>query len=482
MAYTTNSANIVNVSSFPIDPTGVSDSTTATQNALNEFGADGGQLIVPYNVQLAIGGNLTVPPNVTIKGPKSFVGVMTANSFSSNYAAQGGAILLASTATINLSAGAASDGILVFRQGMTFPATDSSAFAGTAFTMIGDESQILHSMVLGFNQAASANGFSKMTFEGMRFDCNGGILINNSGDVCHINKCHGWSYAVYRTGVTAAQLQRSGIAYAISNSNDWTKFSDSFCYGFLTGFETNNSQSVSFSQCSADNTANAYGTGFAIIGSSADIEMLGCQAAAQVNGFYFNNSGFASRMTGCTAWGNTTNGVMMDTLSGDVNIVGGEVRNSPNGISYNNAAARLDVSGGFRMDGSVTTPFNVGVSTSSIRIDESCDFTNFSASNALIGTPANVIVPNVASAASVTLPWTGDLFNITGTTNFGTLFGGYAGRTVTLVFQGALSVFNSTGAQTAMKLNGSTTFSPTANSTLTLRHNGVQWYEIGRNA
>ena len=467
----------VSVLDFPVDPTGVNDSTASLQLALNSFGQQGGTLYIPWWVKLYVAGNLTIPPNVTLKGSHTFVGVMTSNSMTSNYAALGGSIALANTVTISISGGASLEGMLVYQYGMTFPATDSSGFAGTAVTIAGDEAAVRESMILGFNQAIMGNGFSKLSFLGVRFDCNNGINISNSGDVCHIDRCHGWSYAVFRPGVTALQLQRSGSAYSIQNSNDWTKFRNSFSYGFLTGFQITNAQSVSFAQCAADNTANGYGTGFAITGTSADIELIGCQAAAQTEGFFFNNPGFATRMTGCTTWGNTTHGI--NIVAGDVTIVGGLVRNSPNGISLSSSTSNVDVAD-IRMDSSVTVPLNVTVATTNLRVRSSNDFTNFPAANALIGTPANVTLPVVASAGTMSLPWTGDAFNISGTTSFGTLYGGYAGRRVTLIFQGALSVFNSTGAQTAMRLSTAATFSAVAGSTLTLLHNGTQWTEVGR--
>ncbi len=454
-----------------------SDDTTAFQNAMNSLGVAGGT--VTFSGKHLISNNLTIPPNVTLQGPMSFVGVMTANSMNSNYAELSGSIALSSSETISVSAGACIYGALIYRSNMTFPATDSSQFAGTAVTMIGDEGAVKESMILGFNQAVTANGVSKLSFLGVRLDCNSGILVNNSGDVCHFERCHAWSYAVFRPGVSLAQLQRSGAAYTLSNSNDWTKFTDCFSYGFLTGFSLISAQSVVLEQCGADNTASGYGTGFSLTGTSADIELIGCQAAAQVQGFYFNNSGFAARMTGCVTWGCTTHGIMLDTSAGDVTIIGGEIRNVPNGLSIFNAASRVDAQG-LRMDSSVTVPINLQVATSLLRLDESCNFSNFPAGTSLFNNVADATVPTIASASAISLPWTGDLFNVSGTTGIGTLFGGYAGREVTLLFQGSISIFNSTGAQNAMRLSGSATFNAVAGSSLTLAHNGVQWTEVGR--
>jgi hypothetical protein len=80
------------------------------------------------------------------------------------------------------------------------------------------------------------------------------------------------------------------------------------------------------------------------------------------------------------------------------------------------------------------------------------------------------------------IPDTGSVFNVTGTTTISTLSRGWAGRRVTLIFAGALTVTNSTGSATSMRLSGGVNFNATALGTLTLEHNGGQWFEIGRSA
>ncbi|MDD4976199.1 MAG: hypothetical protein PHY93_17715, partial [Bacteriovorax sp.] len=77
-------------------------------------------------------------------------------------------------------------------------------------------------------------------------------------------------------------------------------------------------------------------------------------------------------------------------------------------------------------------------------------------------------------------PTSGDTFNITGGVAFGTLGHGWAGRIVTLIFDGICTVYNGTGAATNMRLSGGANYTSSSGSTLTLMHNGVQWYEISR--
>jgi hypothetical protein len=84
-------------------------------------------------------------------------------------------------------------------------------------------------------------------------------------------------------------------------------------------------------------------------------------------------------------------------------------------------------------------------------------------------------VPQVASAATVTLPANCGFVNITGTTNVSTIRAAPAGTRVTLYFGAALTVDDGTG-----NLNLAGNFNTTNGDTLTLISNGSSWHEIGR--
>jgi hypothetical protein len=95
--------------------------------------------------------------------------------------------------------------------------------------------------------------------------------------------------------------------------------------------------------------------------------------------------------------------------------------------------------------------------------------TNFNESNNYTAEPVTV-----ASAGTVFLPNFGRVFVITGTTNINALGNQWRGRQVTLVFQGALTV----GDTGSLVLAGN--FTTTADDTLTLISDGVNWYEVSR--
>lgn len=84
---------------------------------------------------------------------------------------------------------------------------------------------------------------------------------------------------------------------------------------------------------------------------------------------------------------------------------------------------------------------------------------------------------DVASAASIAI--TGNVFHVTGTTNINDITGGAAGRFVTLIFDGVLTVGDAAGSGTS-NINLSAAFVSTANDTLTLVHDGNSWFEVCR--
>ena len=153
------------------------------------------------------------------------------------------------------------------------------------------------------------------------------------------------------------------------------------------------------------------------------------------------------------------------------------MRGVVNGISLTDTSSTVTIST-TRFSGLTTSAINNTISTSKIFIDSNNDFHDYSGVVANV----NLTAQSLASASAVTLPNTGSVFNITGTTNINTLGQGWAGRQVSLMFNGVLTVANATGSNTSIRLSGATNFATTNGGTLTLTHNGTQWYETGRSA
>jgi len=83
---------------------------------------------------------------------------------------------------------------------------------------------------------------------------------------------------------------------------------------------------------------------------------------------------------------------------------------------------------------------------------------------------------SIASAATITLPSTGEYFNITGTTNITSVTASWRDRRVVLKFAGALTFTDGNN----LKLAGD--FTTSADDTITLVCSGTNWYEESRSA
>jgi hypothetical protein len=79
----------------------------------------------------------------------------------------------------------------------------------------------------------------------------------------------------------------------------------------------------------------------------------------------------------------------------------------------------------------------------------------------------------VASAATITP--TGNVFHVTGTTNIDNVTIMGAGTTITIIFDGVLTVGDGTGN---LKLTAG--FTTSADDTLTLASDGTNWLEVAR--
>lgn len=473
---------VVSIKSFGAKGDGTTDDTAAIQAALNSLGATGGTVIVPNGMKCLIDNNLTIPVSCHLVGPHSFVGTPGSNA-SAPYGNMGGALLVNSTKTITINSGASIRGLLIYRKGMTFPAANSSAFAGTAITIGGDDAAVASCLVMGFNKAVYSSGYQRQKIEYLLHDNLNGIEITNCADIAYISNCHAWPFSNIGVGGSYTNITRTGKAYYFHDLCDWAKVTDCFSWGYAVGFQVTSANSVTLLGCGADNAysggpLNTGSIGFYISGTSTDTTLDNCQAAAQeAQGVYVNTAGgVQTKIAGFSAWGGDsgTDGILID--SGDVTILGGILRSQNNGVRVTSTGVRVFIDG-VRFETILNKPILASSPSSLVFVGDSVDYSNFT------GSPApSLLCQTVASAASVVLPNSGSTFNITGTTSFGTLGHGWAGREVSLIFAASLTVFNGTGAVTNMRLDGGANFSAAAGSCLTLRHNGVQWYEVGRSA
>lgn len=461
----------------PVVGDGATSDSAIIQAAVDSLGPLGGTVLIPNGKRCLIDTNITLHANVSLCGPHQFIG-SPQNNLSAPYGSMGGALIVNPAATITLGGGASLKGLLIHRKGMTFPANDASAFAGTAITGNGDDITISHCLVLGFAQAYTSTSAQRPHIDNLKFDCLNGILIHNCADIAYVTQCHGWPFAtIASTAELPGQLKRSGTGIKMTGIGDWNKITNCFTYGYFRGFNINGCENVTLIGCGADNTPasnpHTNAIGFLIDGQSNDTRLIGCQAAANTHGLYVATAaGKRTRVDNFDSWFSLANGIVADT--GDVSIEGGIIRDTNNGVLIISSTANVFVDK-VRFHNIGGSAIIATSATDRLRIGPHNDYGNLATS-----TGASVGIPPVPSATNLALPFTGDMFTVTGTTTIATLAEGWAGRQVTLLFASAVTVTHGTSGSTAMRLANAANFAAPAGGTLTLRHNGGQWFEVGR--
>lgn len=449
------------------------DDTTAFTLACAALGSRGGT--VKYAGKHLINSALTIPKNVTLQGSMGLVG-SPGNNASAPY--QDLAALIVNPAnTIQLLSGAGHDGGLLYRKGQVFPTTDAAAFAGTCFTAAGDDTFCTNSMVLGFNLALFSNGFQRIRAFNNWLDNVNGLDIRACFDIAHIHDNHAWPFATIAGGPLGPGYHRAGTAFKFVSGGDWNKCTNNFSYGYSRGTQIVDCNSMTLLSCSHDNTQVFAGSiAIEILGTSNDTRIIGCQGAAQATSIHVNtNAGNHTSVIGCDGWVNSEHGILVS--GGDVTVIGGQQRNTPNGLTVTNAVSTVKINS-WRTKAISVSPISLTVPTERVTYSD-CEFSDLAAGTSPVA--GTLAVTAVASAASVLLPANRELIVVTGTTNIGTIAGGAVKQRLTLRFSAALTMLHSTGAS-GIRLAGNVNFVVAAGSTLSLVFDGTQWYETSRAA
>lgn len=462
------------------------DDTAGIQNAVNgrysAVSIKGGVVEVPAGFTFKCG-NITLPPGVSLRGPyPSGIGAPGNANLTPPWGTLS-SLRLTAGSSITVSGGCSISGLFIAPSGMTFQQSVSTGWTGTAITMTSSDDIVVEKcMIMGFAMGISASLCSRLRLRHLNMDNISGISINGATDVCYLDFIHMWPWATIAGG-GANPLVRSGTGIAMSNGNDDNKLTNCFTYGYAVGFSFSAMINLMIVGCNIDSTNVGVGIGFNLVGASYACSFIGCQASGVSIGFNITeltNSNIFNLMADCVAWSCTAHGVLVDTPAlGDLKIHGGYIYACGHGITVASTTSRVDIDGvGFEAN---TIPIAIAAATTKVRVGPMCNFGSLAAGTVPVVGP--LTVPGVATASNVLLPVSGDMFALTGTTGFGAISGGYFGRTVTLIFSGATTVTSAfTGATTDMRLSGGTSFVAATGSTLTLSHNGTQWFETGRAA
>ncbi|MDY7523891.1 hypothetical protein [Sphingomonas sp. 10B4] len=463
------------------DATGVVDSTQCFQNALSKFSGGGGTL--RFKGAYRIASSITIPAGVSLKGACDTPGTLGNNSSPSYDLYRCGVLRLANTATIALSSGASISSTIIYRSGMPFPSTDSSAYAGTAVTTASDDTSLSHIMIIGFKKGFVCASCQRPRIEYMYADNINNIDISNSKDIPWISHLHAWPFGTIGSrGGTSMNNGRMGDCIYLHDTVDWAHISDSFCYGYLRGIHLNNVNSTSIIGFGVDNLFDTKpimrgSVGLYIEGNAADTRVYGLQAAAQGRaGVEVDASAGVTLLDSTTIWGGTDYGILIS--NGDTVVRGGLIgTTSPirNGVFVASPSARVTVSG-VRFGDLPGAAVDTNSANSTIFLSDN----DFGRSGRAVGT-SHMTVQSISASPALALPTTGNVFTVTGETPISSIRNGWAGRCVSLIFTGPLTLTNHTAnGPDSLHLAGNRDMRTAANDTLTACHNGAQWFETAR--
>jgi hypothetical protein len=472
--------DVLSVADFGAVGDGVTDDTAAINAALAAAAPGQEVWLSPTGQHVVASGNINIPAGVILRGRWNGPGNTLASKVSgqpTSLAALNSALILAGAYTVNVGSAGGIKGVPIYRQGLVTPATSAAMFAGVAITIAGDDCYVGYCLVMGFAQLLTSNTYTRGKFEWIYGDNQAGVSIVNAYDTPYIHHCHFWPYVTYSAAATLTYHHRTGTAFQVDGTA-LPSLSHCFCFCYFAGYQLSGSGGAVLVDCQADNDAAYAGTiGFSLGTSTQGVtasKAIGCTAFNCATGYYIATSATDyMEFVSCSADGC---GAAVNLTQGDIRWIGGVWDNCTSGITVVSATSAVVLTAlktqGIGPGAVVTNTGGGGL----IYVSPDCDFDTLPPGYSISSTMA----PNiVASASPLLLPAFGDVFQLSGTTSFGAIDGGWAGRKLTLIFTASLTVTNSNLAG-GVRLTGATNFTTAASSTLSLVYNGYQWFETGR--
>lgn len=479
--------DVVSVRDFGMVCDGATVETTKFQAALASVGASGGTLNIPRDAKI-VTGSVTLPPNVRIEAELAGLDA-TADNINFNFEDLGSAIYTLAGATITLSAGAAIDRCLLSPVSIKGVAQENADdFVDTAITVAGLGAAVTNCLILGYEKAIASNGYSRLRIEWNAIDANNGIDVAASFDSSRIKNNHLWPYltvgSFWNSGADYAsrdktKLYRSGTGLKLTNGSDDTQVDGNLTYGHLVGYELQVVNSVNFGINWSDHPHSmdrADNIGVWLRNNVADIQ-------GQTFFIYGSKDGMVCDMSaGEQARFDLVHVEAVDRHAvivngGDLAIDNLEAENAgDNALVVASTASRVSIPNYRFVNIGAAEPVALlvaGCTTDKVQIGKG--YYDGAGGSTLFGTNT-LSPPTIASADPLPLTPNASTFFVSGTTGFGAITGGWAGRRVTLIFQGVLTVFD--GAV----INMTGDFTTSANDVLEIEFDGAQWLEIGRAA
>lgn len=255
--------DVVNVLDYGADPTGVSDATTAFNNAIAAL-PNGGEIEVIGT--FLINGTVTLQNNITLKGIFGSAPIYVAGGSStlpSPYnVAPTSTLKMGTSGTISLGFSCTLDGLILFSS-LSYNNGSTLTFTGTAITVPGNSGVAVNDAcvrncgIFGFNTAISATYANRLRCVDLNIDCLNGISLATTGDSCYFERVKLWSFLNYYRIATYALATRAGTAFSISGSAAWHQVINCAAVGWATGVNDSNCGTNVYRGCQFD----LYGAG-----------------------------------------------------------------------------------------------------------------------------------------------------------------------------------------------------------------------------
>lgn len=344
---------------------GITNDTPAFQAAIDYVSSIGGGTVT-FSKKHLLDTSLIIKDYVTLEGPLGLPDEILPATVA-DYDSKKGVLVVNPAATITTNDSASLCNCVVIRKDLNLPFTSAAeaaagvlAFSGTAITVGGAGSYFHHLLILGFNTAIYSSNFERIRCEYVQGDCTNGIDLRTVFDIAYVENCHfwpwttthqSWTFTSVPPSFTAAGslLTRTGTAYRFAATNDWSKLTNCFSFGYANGFVVDSSNNVNIIGCGADYYGAITGStsvGFTVSGTSKNTMLSGCQAAAQGTGILVDISaspGRGVRILGCNTWNNDTAAVSIQ--NGRALIQGCEFRSEVTGVTVNASSLGISLIG-----------------------------------------------------------------------------------------------------------------------------------------
>lgn len=473
--------------SFGANGSGAVSDSDALDLALAELGGWGGMIVVPAGFRILLTRSVTLPFNVCLCADHAPLG--SSYFLNTELPAAGGVLLLAAGVTITLATSASLRRLAIQPQSGAFPASEAAiaAWSGTAITFAHDVSDVVLEdlLIIGFAKAiaspADAGSNNRMRLHRINIDCLNGVFLKNALDVSYVDEVHCWPMATqhlfdpvaFNIGVT----KRPGYAFRFEGSNDWTRVTRCFQYGYELGYRQQDCDSMLYVACGSDypaNSGNGGVVGFTVQGTAFNTTFLGCSVGGVDVGIEVNTTEPNDpdvTVTSFVSWEASVTGILVRAGRCSVSQAKvGRLNPSPaaSGVQVLAAGKAVVSSSTFRNLGA-----GLGVEAGGKgRLADGNTF--IACEHPAVGPGA----PSLPSAQPLQPDGEVEVYQVTGTNSFSDIINAssYVGRMLVLRFSAALTVQNGG----TVKLKNSVQFVTQPGSILTLITDGAEWYEVSR--